>query len=336
MPSTLQAPARRSIAWGDSCPLTIVSGYLGAGKTTVLNHLLRHAGDRRIAIVINDFGAVNIDADLVEGYSEHTISIAGGCVCCGFGDDLLDTLHSLRDAPEPFDHIVIETSGVALPRNLRATVSLAQGIAVAATIVLVDAESVRQLASDRYVGDTVRDQLQSADLLLLSKCDLLTDDAIATVEAWLRTQVQAPVLRIVAGDVPIEVLLGEFERALCSGLLTARADASLRPQPHVIARYDTEAFAVEGVVDPQRLARALAALSAPLLRAKGVVRAPDGRLHAVHLVGRRTSVSFAPVAAQSEGRLVVITAGAPLDRNAVHAAIAVAAAPPRHAQELQD
>ena len=87
-------------------PLTILGGYLGAGKTTLLNHLLRHAEGRRIAVVVNDFGSVDIDGDLIESRSGDAISIAGGCVCCGFGDDLLDTLHALRDAPEPFDHVV--------------------------------------------------------------------------------------------------------------------------------------------------------------------------------------------------------------------------------------
>lgn len=308
----------------EPCPLTILGGYLGAGKTTVLNHLLRHAGGRRIAVVVNDFGTVNIDADLVEGRSGDTISIAGGCVCCGFGDDLLETLQSLRDAPQPFDHVVIETSGVALPRNLRATVSLAPGVTVAATLVLADAESVRRLAGDRYVGDTVRDQLRSADLLLLTKCDLLDHDALDAVADWLHAQADAPMLRVTGGEVPVEVLLGEFDRPPRTGTLAARSDGSLRPQAHGTARYDTEAFVVDAALDPHRLASALADLSPPLVRAKGLVRAPDGRLHAVQLVGRRSTVAPAPAGASGTGRLVAIAAGQRLDREAVRAAIAAA------------
>ena len=317
-------------------PLTILGGYLGAGKTTVLNHLLRHADGRRIAVVVNDFGSVNIDADLVEGRSEDTISIAGGCVCCGFGDDLLETLQSLRDAPEPFDHVVIETSGVALPRNLRATVSLAPGIAVAATIVLADAESVQRLAGDRYVGDTVRDQLQSADLLLLTKCDLLPAESLDAVEAWLRAQASAPVLRAVDGAVPVAVLLGDFARAPRSegpdsaGPSVLGVQARLRPPAHATAQYDTEALTIDAPLHPQRLAEALAALSPPLVRAKGLVPGPDGQLHTVQLVGRRASVGPAPAQASGTGRLVAIAAGEPLDREALRAAIAaatVAAAP---------
>lgn len=306
--------------------LTILGGYLGAGKTTVLNHLLRHAGGRRIAVVVNDFGALNIDADLIEARSADTVSIAGGCVCCSFGDDLLETLQSLRDAAEPFEQIVIETSGVALPQNLRATVSLAPGIALAATIILADAESIRRQAGDRYVGDTVREQLRSADLLLLTKCDLPAAQVLDAVEGWLRTQAGAPILRCTNGAVPIEVLLGVFERAAPTGSTTLGVGASLRPPAHAAARYDSEAFPVDDLVDPQRLADALAALSPTLVRAKGLVRAPDGRLHSVQLVGQRASVAPAPAAAEGSGRLVAIAAGLPLDRDAIIAAIAAARA----------
>jgi G3E family GTPase len=311
------------------CPLTLLAGYLGAGKTTVLNHLLRHARGRHIAVVINDFGAVNIDADLIEGRSGQTISIAGGCLCCSFGDDLLQTLDALRNAQPPFDHIVIEASGVALPRHLRASVSLAPGIAVMATVVLADAEAVQRQATDRYVGDTVHDQLQSADLLLMSKCDVVPSDVLDTVEAWLRTQVDAPLLRIAAGAVPLEVLLGEFERTAAGGLLAAPAPAraGLQPPPHVTARFDSEAFSVEHPVDPQRLAAALAALAPTLVRAKGLVYASDGTVHAVQLAGRRTHVAKAPAGTAGPGRLVAIAAGLPLDRQAVRAAIATAARP---------
>lgn len=332
----------------DPVPLTILGGYLGAGKTTLLNHLLRHAGGRRIAVVVNDFGTVNIDADLVEARDEQAISLAGGCVCCGFGDDLLDTLRSLRDAPQPFDHIVIETSGVALPANLRATVSLLQGVRVAATFVLADAESVRRQAVDRYVGETVREQLRAADLLLLTKGDLLHDDQVDATETWLRGQTTAPVLRAVMGAVPPAILLGApddlratsgdlrgdrsatalsperpvdgRESGAASGRLRA-SGGTLRPPVHVTAHFDTDAFAIDAPVDAGRLAAALAALTPPLARAKGMVPAADGRLQIVQIVGRRGSAEPAPANLTGPGRLVAISAGGPLDRDAVRAAI---------------
>jgi G3E family GTPase len=356
-------------------PLTILGGYLGAGKTTVLNHLLRHADGRRIAIVVNDFGAVNIDADLIEARDERAISLAGGCVCCGFGDDLLDTLRGLRDARPPFEHLVIETSGVALPANLRATVSLLQGVRVVATLVVADAETVRQQAADRYVGDTVREQLRAADLLLLTKGDLLPEARLDEVEAWLRGQAPAPVLRAVMGAVPPEVVLGvpedppatstdshehaartarstarptersgstvpesaqpmgRRESAAPSGLLRTAPDGRLRPPAHAAARFETATFEIDAPVDPQRLAAALAGLTPALARAKGLVHGTDGRLHVVQVVGRRgTAEPASPNIARKltavagangarVGRLVAISAGGPLDRRIVDAAI---------------
>lgn len=330
-------------------PLTILGGYLGAGKTTLLNHLLRHADGRRIAVVVNDFGTVNIDADLIESRDEQAISLAGGCVCCGFGDDLVDTLRALCDAPQAFDHLVIETSGVALPANLRATVSLLQGVRVAATFVLADAESVRRQAVDRYVGETVREQLRAADLLLLTKGDLLRDDQVDAVETWLREQTAVPVLRAVMGAVPPEILLGtpddlrarsdglcgrpattalsperpadERDSGAATGLLRAGSSGTLRPPAHVSARFDTATFDVDAPVAPHRLAATLAAMTPALARAKGLVRALDGRLHVVQVVGRRGTTEPAPANATGRSRLVAISAGGPLDRDAVRATI---------------
>lgn len=309
----------------DPVPVTILGGYLGAGKTTVLNHLLRHAAGRRIAVLVNDFGTVNIDADLIEARDERAISLAGGCVCCGFGDDLPVTLRTLRDAQPPFDHIVIETSGVALPANLRATLSLLEGLRVVATLVLADAETVRRQAGDPYVGDTVRQQLRAADLLLLTKGDLLPEPRVDEVEAWLRAQTPAPVLRAVMGAVPPDIVLGIPEatgmQSSATGLLGASNDGRLRPPAHAAARFETATFGIDAPVDPQRLARALAALTPALARAKGLVRDADGRLHVVQVVGRRGSAEPAAPNAAAAGRLVAISAGEPLDRDAVRAAI---------------
>jgi G3E family GTPase len=96
-------------------PVTVLGGYLGAGKTTLVNHVLRHSGGRRIAVLINDFGALPIDADLIEGSDGGVISIAGGCVCCSYGDDLVTALQAMTTRVPAPAHILIETSGVALP-----------------------------------------------------------------------------------------------------------------------------------------------------------------------------------------------------------------------------
>ena len=105
-------------------PVTVVGGYLGAGKTTLVNHLLRNAGGRRLAILVNDFGSLPIDADLIEAEEDDLISIAGGCVCCSFGSDLMGALMKLAARTPAPDHLLIETSGVALPGSVARSVAL--------------------------------------------------------------------------------------------------------------------------------------------------------------------------------------------------------------------
>ena len=104
-------------------PTVLIGGYLGAGKTTLVNHLLRQADGRRVAVLVNDFGSINIDADLIEGSSAGVLALSGGCLCCSFGDDLVGTLQALtRREPAP-DVCLIELSGVALPAAVLRTVS---------------------------------------------------------------------------------------------------------------------------------------------------------------------------------------------------------------------
>lgn len=124
-------------------PVTIVGGYLGAGKTTLVNHLLRHADGLRIAVLVNDFGDLPIDADLIESADGDVIALAGGCVCCAFGSDLVGALIALaRRAPRP-DHVLIETSGVALPGAVARTLTLVAGLERQGVLVVVDAQRAR-------------------------------------------------------------------------------------------------------------------------------------------------------------------------------------------------
>mgnify|MGYP001015843145 FL=1 len=159
-------------------PAIVVGGWLGAGKTTLVNRLLRAADGRRIAVLVNDFGEVSIDADLIVSRDGPVMNLAGGCVCCAVGSDLLEALIALPSRLPALDLVIVETSGVALPAAVARSVRLAAGVTVDGTVVLVDAETVRARADDRYVGDTVLRQLAEADLLLLNKVDLVDADAL--------------------------------------------------------------------------------------------------------------------------------------------------------------
>ena len=190
-------------------PVTVVGGYLGAGKTTLVNSLLRQADGRRLAIMVNEFGALPIDASLVEAADDRIVSLTGGCVCCSYGEDLVSSLVMLAALEPRPDHVLLEASGVAFPGAIAGTVGLLQDFALDGAVVLADAETVRGRAGDRYLGSTVRRQLAEADLILLNKCDLAGD--AAAVEAWLgETAPGARVLRTVRSDAPIDIVLGAW------------------------------------------------------------------------------------------------------------------------------
>ena len=148
-------------------PLTVIGGYLGAGKTTLINHLLASASTRRLGVLVNDFGSVNIDADLIEYHDGETLALSNGCVCCSIRDDLGAALESLR--PKNIDHVLIEASGVALPAKIADYGLTWPGYELAGTVVLVNARALKTQLQDKYVGELVATQLQQADLLVVTR-----------------------------------------------------------------------------------------------------------------------------------------------------------------------
>ena len=266
-------------------PVTVVGGYLGAGKTTLVNSLLRQADGRRLAVMVNEFGALPIDASLVEAADDRIVSLTGGCVCCSYGEDLVSSLVMLAALEPRPDHVLLEASGVAFPGAIAGTVGLLQDFALDGAVVLADAETVRGRAGDRYLGSTVRRQLAEADLILLNKCDL-AGDAVA-VEAWLgETAPGARVVRTVRSDAPIDIVLGAW---------TGRTalPAAGGPFDHTDG-YATAALDPPEGAEPEALARILADPAHGLLRAKGFLRRPGAGTAAIQTVGNRWTVSDAP------------------------------------------
>ena len=159
-------------------PLTLISGYLGTGKTTLINNLLRTT-KKKIALLVNDFGDVNIDESLIEARTDSVLSIAGGCVCCSYGNELIETLESMNSNEILPDHIVLEASGIALPSKIIQTISLMDFLSFHGTVLLTDASRLRSQLNDLYISDTISLQIEQHDLLVLNKTDLLKEDELS-------------------------------------------------------------------------------------------------------------------------------------------------------------
>jgi G3E family GTPase len=156
-------------------PVTVVGGFLGAGKTTYLNHLLR-SGASRCAVLVNDFGAVNIDASLIARHDGATMTLTNGCVCCSIGGGFIETLGAILDERSLFDHIIIEASGVGDPQRIAEIALIEPSLRLNTVIVVADAARIQHLLVDRRVGDTVHRQFEHCDLVLLNKIDLVDDE----------------------------------------------------------------------------------------------------------------------------------------------------------------
>jgi G3E family GTPase len=190
-------------------PLTILTGFLGAGKTTLLNRILHADHGLRVAVMVNDFGSINIDTQLIVGVEGEAISLANGCICCTIRGDLLATALNLLNRDERPEYLIIEASGVSDPWAIAETFMLPElrpYFQVDGIITVVDAEYVRE---NKHYEDLIVDQVSAADIVVLSKIDLVDAEQRADVEEWVRRIVpRARILPAVQGDVPLNLLLG--------------------------------------------------------------------------------------------------------------------------------
>jgi G3E family GTPase len=299
-------------------PVVVIGGYLGAGKTTLVNHLLRHAGGRRLAVLVNDFGSINIDADLLAdsaaGAQADVLSLAGGCLCCSFGNDLVGTLRAVQQRVPAVDAVLIELSGVALPAAVRRTLTLVPGVVCAGTLVLADAAQVQAQAADRYVGETVMQQLREADWVLLNKPDLADASTRAAAQAW--AEKAAPAARVfsaASGDLPAELVLDwraqtqAQPKALQIALPIAQPSHPWAPKAydgHARGIFESQTRELPIGTDLQALGRELASAASGVLRAKGYAFDASGQCALLQVAGSRWAVT--PFRARGPGQLVLI------------------------------
>ncbi|WP_279479207.1 cobalamin biosynthesis protein CobW [Aureimonas sp. SK2] len=219
-------------------PATVITGFLGAGKTTLIRNLLQNAGGRRIALVINEFGDLGVDGDILKGCGvetcreEDVVELTNGCICCTVADDFIPTMEKLLERTERLDHIVIETSGLALPQPLVAAfnwpevkarvtvdgvVTVIDAVAVAAGRFADDEEKVQaareadeSLDHDNPLEELFEDQIRAADLLVLNKADLVDAETLGAVRAKVEAEAgrRLAVVSAENGRLPADVLLG--------------------------------------------------------------------------------------------------------------------------------
>jgi G3E family GTPase len=195
-------------------PVTILTGFLGAGKTTLLNHILSNQEGLRTAVLVNEFGEIGIDNELVVATGEDMVELSNGCICCSINGELLDAVYRILERPEPVDYLVVETTGLADPLPVAMTFlgsDLRDRTRLDSIITLVDAENFGDMILE---GEVARSQIVYGDMILLNKCDLVEESRLAEVEQRIRQiKGEARILRSVNGAVPLPLLLsvGLFE-----------------------------------------------------------------------------------------------------------------------------
>ncbi len=278
-------------------------GYLGAGKTTLLNDLLAQADAKRLVVVVNDFGSVNVDAELVRSRSEDTLELSNGCVCCSLADGMAAVMERIRAMDPPPDRVLVEVSGVGDPATV-AGWGDHPGFRRSAVLVCADVQSVRTLARDRWVADTVLRQLSGADVVLMTKTDLVASTETDEVAGWLGER--APDAAIVR------------DRQAVPELLEAAPSSRSGPGDHSPDTHDElhSSWTVRGLAPVRRdtLVALLDEVIAPVVRVKGVVATVSVdrtvRRTVVNVVGDRVETRDEGAwLADAEARLVVITSG---------------------------
>lgn len=339
----------------DKIPATIVTGFLGAGKTTLLRHLLSRAQGRRIAVIVNEFGELGIDGELLKGCgigcdetgaeNGQVIELANGCLCCTVQEEFAPVMEQLAQRRGQIDHLVIETSGLALPKPLVQAFqwpTIRHAFTVDAVVTVVDAPAVAEgrfatdplaveaqrradpeLDHDTPLAELFEDQLSTADLVVLNKADLVDADALQRVRAAVAARAPAAVRTVVArqGQVPPDVLLG-LGRAVEEVI-----EGRLTHHDHEGDDHDHDAFQslalALNVHDREHLLQTLTTLVARhgLLRIKGFVALPQAALRlVVQGVGPRLDSYFdRPWRPQEPRHSILVCIGQGLDEAALRA-----------------
>jgi len=335
-------------------PATIITGFLGAGKTTLIRHLLQNAAGRRIALIVNEFGDVGVDRDLLTDCgddacrSDDVVELANGCICCTVADDFIPTMQMLMARDPAPDHIVIETSGLALPQPLVRAFhwpEVRARVTVDGVVTVIDARAVAdgRFAADEDAVNKLRaadenldhesplhelfeDQLSCADLIVLNKSDLVDEAELAHVSETVRQEKRpaSQIVKSVRGVLSADVLIGLESRAEDDMDSRKSHHEQEGEDDHDHDDFESFVVAMPPIEDPRSLSRTLIEMAGelPVLRAKGFVTVEDKPMRlAVQGVGSRVDSYFdRPLRDDERGKGHIVIIGLKgLDRGQVAA-----------------
>jgi len=342
-------------------PVTVITGFLGSGKTTLITELMKNPGGKRLAVVVNEFGDVGVDGEILKGCAipdcpaENIMELSNGCICCTVADDFIPTIEALMALEPRPDHILIETSGLALPKPLLKAFDwpdIRSRITVDGVIALADAEAV---AAGRFAPDVARvdaqraaddsldhetplsevfeDQIACADIVLLTKPDLAGPEGVARAREIIAAEAPRPlpVIEVAEGVVDARVILGL--EAAAEDDMAARPSHHDTPHDHDHDEFDSIAVEIPELSDPAALVRAIEGLAREhnILRVKGYAAVAGKPMRLlVQAVGARVRHQFdRPWAAGEarQGRLVVIAEHDDIRRDVIEAALGAARQP---------
>ena len=332
-------------------PVTVITGFLGAGKTTLIRHLMANPQGKRLAVLVNEFGTVGVDGDILKSCAdencpvENIVELANGCICCTVADEFIPTIEALLALPHRPDHILIETSGLALPKPLLKAFdwpAIRSLITVDGVITLADAEAVasghfsgaltpEQIAAgehDTPLGEVFEDQIACADIVLLTKADLAGEAGIAAARAVIQAEAaekgrSLPILTMTEGVIDPRVILGL--NAAAEDDLAARPSHHDGEDGHEHDDFNSITLTLGEVADPATLTTALQTLARDhnILRVKGYVAVIGKPMRLlVQAVGARVRTQYdRPWTGPRRSHLVVIAEQANIDEAAIRAVL---------------
>jgi cobalamin biosynthesis protein CobW len=338
-------------------PVTVITGFLGAGKTTLIRHLMQNPQGKRLAVLVNEFGTVGVDGDILKSCAdencpeENIVELANGCICCTVADEFIPTVETLLAMPQRPDHILIETSGLALPKPLLkafdwpairskitvdGVIALADAEAVAAGRFAPDPEAVKAQAMadagidhETPLSEVFEDQISCADIVLLSKADLAGEAGLAAARAVVEAEAprKLPILAMTEGVIDPAVILGL--NAAAEDDLAARPSHHDGADDHEHDDFDSAVIEIGEIADPEVLAEAIRRLAREqdILRVKGHVAVQGKPMRLLmQAVGERVRHQFDRPwgAAPRASRLVVIAEQGRIDPAAIRAVLAEA------------